>query len=76
MLQSQGRTTVHKDEFLYHEAVERLLIISEVVQAVLDHPTINAEPVVREMVVDAVGLLCNAYQIMAQIRIDHFPEAA
>lgn len=65
---------MHKDEFLYHEAIERLLVISEVVQTVLDHPTINAEPVVREMVVDAVGILCKAYQIMAQIRLDQCPE--
>lgn len=67
---------MHKDEFSYHEAVERLLVVQEIVQVVLTHPTISAEPIVREMVVDAVGLLANAYQIMAQIRMAEFPEAA
>lgn len=65
-----------KDEFLYHEAVERLLVVQEIVQVVLTHPAITAEPIVREMVVDAVGQLATAYQIMARVRHDKFPESA
>lgn len=56
-----------KDENLYHEAVERLLVVQEIAQVILDHPAINAEPLVQEKIRDAVGALAESYQIMAKI---------
>lgn len=67
---------MHKDEYLYHEAVERLLVVQEIAHVVLSHPTIEAESVVREKVKEAVGLLADAYQIMAQVQLSELPEDA
>lgn len=63
-----------KNEFSYHEAVERLLVVQEIAQVILDHPAINAEPLVLEKLKDAVGALADAYQVMAKIWLDEIPE--
>jgi ubiquinone biosynthesis protein Coq4 len=65
---------VVKNEFTYHEAVERLLVVQEIAQVILDHPAINEEPLVLDKLKEAVGALAEAYQIMAKILLE-LPEA-
>lgn len=62
-------------EFSYHEAMDRLFIVQDMANdCLVEHPAIIAEPEVLAIVEEALAKMADAYQAMAKIRFDKFPD--
>ena len=58
------------DQYHNHEAVDRLQICSALVaELLIDHPAIAAHPEIQARVLQADGLLMDAYQMMALLHM-------
>lgn len=61
------------DQFHYHELLDRLSMVSEIVDKHLQqHPTAKIETTIGQLISEANDKLTKAYQLIVQIRFNKF----